>query len=401
MKTSILKSRIGNVVEGPMGLRMPESIARKIEAVRKSLPRDFTYRRHAITAKSFQPDAADSRAEVSYITTDAVDRDEEVYLPAGGDWSTFNKSVMWCHTYVPENGWCGLPVGSCLWMKNVPTNEFNGTLAKTRYSNRPEDWQGPWLPDAIIAMQRSDPPACTGKSIGVQPLNVRDATNEELRRHPEWRGLPIIDKWMGLEYSACPIPVNQTCEMQAVSKSLSGELSKTYIAAMNAAYKGKAMEPAQKDMGGDGGMDEMSVNVPAVEKCKALIDGDCIHDSSWDDSDPAGDGSMCIGKMENPGGLTTHHYPVGKAKDDGVYVHRKALEKCMTKSLAFGHTDVHEAAKMLHGKMVERDARNLQLANTKAIHEYGRVRAKQLMATIPAMVAAKFTDQLHKLRGTP
>jgi hypothetical protein len=110
---------------------------------------------------------------------------------------------------------------------------------------------------------------------------------------------------------------------------------------------------------------------------------------------------MCLGKMEHVGGLSTHHYPVGKAKDDGLYVHRKALEKCMTKSLAFGHKDVHEAAKMLHGKMVERDAHNIQLANTKAIDNYGSTRAKQLMATVPKLVAERITDQLHRLRGTP
>ena len=399
MKLSAIKSRIGNIVEGPMGLRVPESVARAIEQAAKTLPKDIGYRRHAITAKGFALDANDSRSEVSFITTDAVDRDEEVYLPGGADWSTFNKSVMWCHTYEPSEGWMGLPVGACLWMKPQSTPQFNGTLAKTRYSNRPEDWEGPWLPDAIIAMQRGDPPACTGKSIGVQPLHVRDATADELRKRPEWKGIPIIDRWMGLEYSACPIPVNQTCELVAVSKSLSGDLSKTYLAAMNAAYKG-TNTMVKKDEGGDD-ESEMCVNTPAVEKCKALIDGDCVHDSSWDDSDPVGDGSMCLGKIEHPGGVSTYHYPVGKAHDNGVNVHRKALEKCMTKALAFGHKDVHEAAKMLHGKMVERDARDIQLRNTKALKDYAKAKARELMQSVPQVVAARVVDHLHRLRGTP
>ncbi len=106
------------IVEGPQGLSMPESTARKIEELGRSVPADFVYRRIARQSDEFQFDPGE-RTDVSVITTDALDRDGEVVLPAGIDWSGYNRVVTFCHRYDQ------LPVGSNWWIRAAarPTAE--------------------------------------------------------------------------------------------------------------------------------------------------------------------------------------------------------------------------------------------------------------------------------------
>jgi hypothetical protein len=208
-----MKANIGNVVEhAGTGFNMPEAVARKIDNLSKSssLPKDFGYRRIAKAASEFQLEAG-SRTDVSTITTDSVDRDIEVVLPGGGDWSKYNKIVTFAHRYDE------LPVGSNLWIKP----KANGLIGKTHYPEKPADWgDAPWLPSAILHLMQQPVPTCTGKSIGFLPLNVRAATQQEKTAHPEWDGVPIIDKWSGIEYAVAPVPANPDAEMDAVSKGI-------------------------------------------------------------------------------------------------------------------------------------------------------------------------------------
>lgn len=198
------------VVEGPMGLRMFEDIARDIEQFSKGLPKDFTYRRMAKAPAKFNLDVG-SRSDISTITTDAKDRDGEVVLPMGGDWTDYNNVVMFAHQYDQ------LPVGSCKWMKASP----DGVIACTQYATKPEDWgDTPWLPSAILHLMQQPVPTCTGKSIGFLPLSMRPATSDEISKRPEMKSCPVIDKWVGIEFSVAPVPANQTAEMLVVSKCL-------------------------------------------------------------------------------------------------------------------------------------------------------------------------------------
>lgn len=190
-----------------MGLRMPEKIARSIEELSKGLPKDFTYRRLAKATTKFELQAGE-RADISTITTDAVDRDGECVIPKGGDWNDYNRVVTFCHLYDQ------LPVGSNWWMKAVA----NSIIAKTGYPVAPPDWQGPWLPSAILHLMQQPVPTCTGKSIGFLPLNIRTATREEIDQRPELKNVPIIDRWRGIEYAVCTVAANQQADMLVVSK---------------------------------------------------------------------------------------------------------------------------------------------------------------------------------------
>lgn len=208
--SDLIKKRYGNVVQGPQGFAMPEKMARRIEEASKGLPKDFTYRRHGYNAKQARTDPTD-RTEVSVITSDAVDRDHECVIPAGGDWSSYGRVVPWCHKYDE------LPAGFNQWIKPV-----GRTLeAKTQYPEKPADWgDAPWLPSAVWHFINQPVPTLGAKSIGFLPLNVRQATPSEKLARPELDGVPIIDKWMGIEYSCVVIGANPDAELIAVSKAL-------------------------------------------------------------------------------------------------------------------------------------------------------------------------------------
>jgi hypothetical protein len=203
--------RFDNVVQhAASGLRMPEALARRIEALSRGLPADFTYRRLARKSDALTLDPGE-RTDVSVITTDAIDRDGECVLPAGGDWSGYNRVVTFAHRYDQ------LPVGSNWWIRPKGAS----LVAKTHYPDRPTDWgAAPWLPSAILHLMQQPVPTCTGKSIGFLPLNVRQATSEEVARRPALRGVPVIDRWVGVEYAVVPVPCNPDAEMQAVAKGM-------------------------------------------------------------------------------------------------------------------------------------------------------------------------------------
>jgi hypothetical protein len=203
--------RFENIVEhSNTGFIIPETLARKIDQLSRGLPKELGYRRIARKSDEFTLDTGE-RTDVSLITTDALDRDGEVVLPAGGDWSTYNRVVTFAHRYDQ------LPVGSNWWIRP----RGNGLIAKTHYPQKPADWgDAPWLPSAVLHLMQQTVPTCTGKSIGFLPLNVRAATSDEIARRPELRGVPVIDRWIGVEYAVVPVPCNPDAEMQAVAKGM-------------------------------------------------------------------------------------------------------------------------------------------------------------------------------------
>ena len=204
--------RFGPIVEhAASGVKLPEELARKIDDLSKAknLPRDFTFRRIAKSPSDFHL-ANGERTDVSTITTDAIDRDGEVVLPGGGDWSSYNRVVPFAHRYDQ------LPVGSCWWMKG----RANGVIAKTHYPEKPADWDGPWLPSAILHLMQQPVPSCTGKSIGFLPVDIRQPNSDDIAKRPELKDVgQIVSRWIGLEFSVCSIPANGFAEMIAVSKS--------------------------------------------------------------------------------------------------------------------------------------------------------------------------------------
>lgn len=207
--------QLGPIVEeSTTGFLMPESIASAIGELSKGLPAGFGYRRVAKAVDDFKLNAGE-RTDVSVVSTDDPDRDGEVLLPGGADWSQYNKVVFFGHAYTE------LPVGSCWWMKTNAT----GIVAKTHYPPKPSDWgDAPWMPSAILHLMQQPVPCCTGKSVGLMPQQVRKATADELSRRPDWRGKSVVARWKGFEYSVCGVAINENAEMIAVSKSVDAGL---------------------------------------------------------------------------------------------------------------------------------------------------------------------------------
>ncbi len=262
---------VPNIVEGPQGLPMPEPVARKIEALARTLPSDFIYRRIARKSDAFQLDAGE-RTDVSVITTDALDRDGEVILPGGIDWSDYNRVVTFCHRYDQ------LPVGSNWWIRArgataAAPQSSGGLIAKTHYPQKPADWgDAPWLPSAVLHLMQQPVPTCTGKSIGFLPLNIRSATPEERSRRPELADVPIIDRAAGIEYAVAPVPCNPEAQMQAVSKGRELGLIDDELAALLAA--------PTTDTAGKAGV--ATLNEHAYRVARSLIlSGDLNESDGW------------------------------------------------------------------------------------------------------------------------
>lgn len=204
--------------EGPFGFPMQDRVAREVERILKGLPaaaREIGFTRVAGAAATLEVKEGE-RADVSLVTTDAVDRDFEVMVPEGGDWAQFLKNpvVTFAHRYDE------LPVGRALWVKRHRDNAHNGWLAKTQYTSRPADWQGQWFPDAVWHFVKSgDMP---GKSIGFLPLEVSEPTALEIERRPDLKSVSaVIRRWLALEYAVAPVQSNPQALVQAVAKAQS------------------------------------------------------------------------------------------------------------------------------------------------------------------------------------
>jgi hypothetical protein len=196
------------------GTRLPESVAKEVDDLFKTLPSDCTYRTKAIAADAinFEPG---ERSEVSILTTNSVDWSNEVVLPEGVDMDAYRKSmvVLWNH----DND---KPIGSCEWIKN----HKNSIRAKTVY---PAD--GTELSNQTWIMTKCTPPVLKAKSIGFLPRKpLRDATEDELTEHPEWKGAGVWDDVLLLEYSVVPLGCNKDALIEMVNtKSINGAILKS------------------------------------------------------------------------------------------------------------------------------------------------------------------------------
>jgi len=206
-----------HLVEGPLGFPMREESARELGELIKTLPKDslHEYRRKSVTTKTLTTDEQD-RTDKSFITTDSPDRDGEVVLPGGGDFTQFRKNpvVTFAHRYDE------LPIGRALWLKRDEQNGRAGILAKTQYATKPKDWgSAPWLPSAVWALVQQG--ILKGKSIGFLPVEVRPPSKQELSARPDWANVRlIIAKWLLLEYAVAPVPSNPDALVQSIGKGL-------------------------------------------------------------------------------------------------------------------------------------------------------------------------------------
>src|SRR5262245_16384845 len=201
--------------EGPLGFPMKDADAKRLDDLLKAHP-GAAYGR-AVVEKATTEIMPGERTDVSWITTEAVDRDREVVLSSGMDDSHFknNPIVTLGHCYHQP------PVGRGLWRRKVKDGELRGIKAKTIYPPRPENWrEDVWAPDSAFALIQAG--LLNGKSIGFLALEASAPTEEEVRTRPAWAGVRrVIRRWLLLEYACTWLPCNQEAIVEAIGKGLS------------------------------------------------------------------------------------------------------------------------------------------------------------------------------------
>lgn len=186
-----------------LGIRLPESMAREVDALCPTLPADCRMLRtkaYVADAIQFEPG---ERAEVSVISSQSHDKSHEVVLIKGMELDAYRKSpiVLWNHNRdLP-------PVGRCQWIK---THDHDSQLrAKTIYPEDPEGYSDEdiWLPKHVWDLTRTG--VLRGKSVGFLPLKpLREPTPDELSAHPDWQGAGVWEQTRLYEYSCVNVGCN-------------------------------------------------------------------------------------------------------------------------------------------------------------------------------------------------
>jgi hypothetical protein len=231
MARNLSLKRFYGDAEGPLGFPMRSEIAKVVEQALAQQSEDLKslgctvlmpsgeeqfvqgYLRTFHRAKKVE---LGDREEVSWITTDSIDRDFEVIVPKGVDWGQFKKNpvVTWAHDYR------ALPMGRSLWVVREQAKKFDGWKAKTRYTSKPETWMGDWFIDAVWHfIKMGDLP---GKSIGFIPLAGHAPNSSEVKNRPELAEVRlIIDKSLALEYAVAPVQSNPDALVAHVAEARS------------------------------------------------------------------------------------------------------------------------------------------------------------------------------------
>ena len=141
------------------------------------------------------------------ITSERLDRDNEVLIAEGMDPSDFLKNpvIFWNHDYAK-------PVGKAL---DVNKRTMRVT-SKAQIAQRPADHQGEFFPDYVWALVDQD--IIKGVSVGFIPSEWRDPTENDRRKFGDVR--TIHSKWKLLEWSLAPLQCNVDAVVTAVGKGL-------------------------------------------------------------------------------------------------------------------------------------------------------------------------------------
>jgi hypothetical protein len=200
---------------GPLGFPMTDRAARTLDTLLKSLPKSKEYEyRHLVSTRAPTELNPGERSDVSWISTESVDRTGEVVLARGMNDSQFqaNPLVTLGHAY-----WLP-PVGKSLWRKRARDGDLVGVKAKTQYPARPAAWPDgePWPSDKVLALIQAG--LLQGKSIGFLPTRVHVPDDKE-RQKNGWDNVSlVVEEWLLLEYACVFLPANQDALVEAVSK---------------------------------------------------------------------------------------------------------------------------------------------------------------------------------------
>ena len=177
---------------------------------------DVEFIRKGISIDSRSYFSEGEKASVDYITTKKADRDGQIVVPSGIDFSEYRMTpvVLWCHDYKSEE----MPIGKNIWIKS----DEKGIIAKTVYHTRPGS-----LGEKVYNYLADGFPLAS--SIGFVPIEVKQPDEysdldikslgldlEDLKKAPNG----VFTKSLLLEYSRVPVASNAHSINIAVSKGL-------------------------------------------------------------------------------------------------------------------------------------------------------------------------------------
>jgi hypothetical protein len=200
--------------EGPLGIPMRDAQAQLLDGLLKALSAEDRQLCRLVTAKAPTEVMDGERADVSWITTEEIDRENEIVVARGMNDSHFklNPIVTMNHAYSEP------PVGKSLWRKRAKDGALVGIKAKTLYPKMPDGWQGDWMPDTVLALIQAG--MLQGKSVGFIRLKSHAPSSHEIAANPALADVcRIIDEWLLIEYACTFLPMNQAALVEAVSKS--------------------------------------------------------------------------------------------------------------------------------------------------------------------------------------
>lgn len=195
---------------------IPKAIQAAIAERAESLENPELVRKAAVAEFDLEED---SRTIVQWVSTNSVDRDNEILLASGCNLSEFErtgKSVFWGHNYdLP-------PVAKDLWIKKHPKEKPTGILAKTQYADTP-------LANELWSLRKGG--FLNTSSVGFTPIKSignRDDGWDALCEKLKEDGLSfnpsllsrIYTKWILFEHSDVSLSSNMDALTVAVSKGL-------------------------------------------------------------------------------------------------------------------------------------------------------------------------------------
>ena len=186
--------------EGPLGIPMRTAQAQMLDGLLKSLPAEDRQLVRLVTAKAPTEVMDGERADVSWITTEEIDRENEIVVARGMNDSHFklNPIVTLQHCYWQP------PVGKSLWRKRAKDGPLVGIKAKTLYPKRPDGWpDDDWTPDTILQLIQAG--MMQGKSVGFLRLKSHSPSSHEIAADPARTQVSrVIDEWLLIEYARVP-----------------------------------------------------------------------------------------------------------------------------------------------------------------------------------------------------
>jgi hypothetical protein len=200
--------------EGPLGLPMKDAQAKLLDSLLGALPTEDRTLSRIVTPKAPTEVMDGERADVSWISTEDVDREGEIVIARGMNDSHFKLNPI----VTLQHDCCCPPVGKSLWRKRAKDGPLAGIKAKTQYPKRPDGWNDDeWRPDTVLQLIQAG--MLQGKSVGFVHLKSHAPSSHEIAANPEMAQVSrIIDEWLLIEYACTFLPMNQSAPVEAVSK---------------------------------------------------------------------------------------------------------------------------------------------------------------------------------------